>query len=100
MSLYLYGGEEYIILLPDTEIESSMMIAENIRQLVQLLVIKLPRHKELCVSVSMGVSMANMIIDNDIDIAINKADNAMYEAKRSGKNKVMRYAEVYGKKDS
>lgn len=90
-----YGGEEYIIVLPDTDLESSMKIAHNIRDLVEKMVIKLPREEELQVTISIGVSMANMIVDNDIDIAINKADNAMYEAKRSGKNKVCSYAENY-----
>lgn len=91
-----YGGEEYIILLPDTELESSMKIAHNIKDLVEKMVIDLPQEKELRVTISIGVSMANMIIDKDIDTAISKADNAMYEAKRSGKNKVCSYAEDYG----
>jgi len=90
-----YGGEEYIIILPDTGMESSMKIAHNIRQLVEDTVIKLPKKKELSVTISIGVSMANMIVDNDIEIAINKADNAMYEAKRSGKNRVVMYKEKY-----
>jgi diguanylate cyclase (GGDEF)-like protein len=93
-----YGGEEYIILLPDTDIKSSMKIAHNIRQLVENLLIKLPRDKELKVTISIGVSMANMIVDNDIEIAINKADNAMYEAKRAGKNRVVQYTEEYESK--
>ena len=88
-----YGGEEYIILLPNTDLESSMKIAEKIRELVEEMVIKLPQEKRLRVTISIGVSMANMIVDNDIEIAINKADNAMYEAKRSGKNKVVAYKE-------
>lgn len=90
-----YGGEEYIILLPETELVVSMKLAEKVRELVENLVIKLPKEKELRVSISIGVSMANMIVDNNIEIAINKADNAMYEAKRSGKNKVVSYSEQY-----
>ncbi len=90
-----YGGEEYIIILPDISLESSMKIAENIRELVEEMIIELPSEKELRVTTSIGVAMANMIVDNDIEIVINKADNAMYEAKRSGKNKVCSYAESY-----
>lgn len=33
-------------------------------------------------------------VDSDIEIAINRADNALYESKRSGKNKVRSYAEI------
>ena len=64
-------------------------------ELVEKMLINLPREKELRVTISIGVAMANMIVDNDIEIVINKADNAMYEAKRSGKNKVCSYAESY-----
>ena len=90
-----YGGEEYIIILPDTDLESSMKIAENIRGLVEEKVIKLLKEKELRITISVGVSMVNTVVDNDIEIAVNKADNAMYEAKRSGKNKVVSYTENY-----
>ena len=90
-----YGGEEYIIILPDVGLEMSMKIAENIREVIEEMIIKLPTEKELRVTTSIGVAMANMIVDNDIEIVINKADNAMYEAKRSGKNKVCSYAESY-----
>lgn len=90
-----YGGEEYIIILTDTDLESSVNIAENIRGLVEQKVIKLLKDKELRITISVGVSMVNTIIDNDIEIAVNKADNAMYEAKRSGKNKVVSYTENY-----
>ena len=75
-----------------------MKIAHNVRQLVENLLIKLPREKELKVTISIGVAMANMIVDNDIEIAINKADNAMYEAKRAGKNRVVQYTEDYESK--
>ncbi|RLA69788.1 MAG: hypothetical protein DRG09_04930 [Epsilonproteobacteria bacterium] len=95
-----YGGEEYIIIFPGTDLESSMKIAENIRKLVEDMIINLPREKELRVTISIGVSIANMIVDNDIEIAINKADNAMYEAKRSGKNKVVNYVEKYLEEES
>jgi diguanylate cyclase (GGDEF)-like protein len=90
-----FGGEEYIILLPDTDLESSTQTAQNIRELVEKMVITYDQHKQLQVTISVGVSMVDMITDNDIEIAINKADNALYEAKRSGKNKVVSYKENY-----
>ncbi|MEN8727347.1 MAG: diguanylate cyclase, partial [Sulfurovum sp.] len=90
-----FGGEEYIILLPDTDLESSMKISETIRDLVEKMVTTYDKDKELLVTISIGVAMADFIIDNDIEIAINRADNALYEAKRSGKNKVCSYTENY-----
>jgi len=88
-----YGGEEYIILLPDTELESSKQVAENIRALVEDMVITYDKNKELRVTISIGVSMVDLKSDSDIEVAINKADNALYEAKRSGKNRVVAYKE-------
>jgi len=90
-----FGGEEYIILLPDTDMESSMQIAETIRGLVENMVITYDQDKKLQVTISVGVAMADVIEDDDIEISINRADNALYEAKRSGKNKVRSYAENY-----
>lgn len=90
-----FGGEEYIILLPDTDMESSMQIAESIRKLVENMVITYDQDKKLQVTISVGVAMSDIIEDDDIEIAINRADNALYEAKRSGKNKVRSYAENY-----
>lgn len=87
-----FGGEEYIILLPDTGLESSMEIAETIRELVDNMIISYDQNKELQVTISIGVSMADMIADANIEVAINKADNALYEAKRSGKNKVVAFS--------
>ena len=90
-----FGGEEYITLLPNTELESSMHLAQTIRELVEKMVIIYDQDKELKVTISIGVSMVDIVVDNDIEVAINKADNALYEAKRSGKNKVCSYAENY-----
>ncbi|UPT76789.1 diguanylate cyclase [Sulfurovum sp. XGS-02] len=90
-----FGGEEYIILLPDTDLESSMQIAQNIWELVEKMVITYDQERQLQVTISVGVSMVDLVADNNIEVAINKADNALYEAKRSGKNKVVAYKEKY-----
>jgi diguanylate cyclase (GGDEF)-like protein len=86
-----YGGEEYIILLPNTGIESSIHIADNIRKSVEEMVTLYDENKELKVTISVGVSMTDVMSDKAIETSINKADNALYEAKRSGKNKVVKY---------
>ena len=87
-----YGGEEYMILLPQGTIEISMKIAENIRELVEQLTIELEHERVLSTTISIGISETNTLVDSNIEIAINKADNALYEAKRSGKNKVLVYS--------
>jgi len=90
-----FGGEEYIILLPDTGKEGSMIIAEEIRKRVEKMVIPYDNDKELQVTISIGIAMVDLKHDTHMETAINKADNALYEAKRSGKNRVVDYADRY-----
>jgi len=95
-----YGGEEYMILLPQGNVETSMKIAESIRERVAQLTIELEDERVLRTTISIGISETNSLVDSNIETAINKADNALYEAKRSGKNKVCSYAESYEREES
>ena len=90
-----FGGEEYIILLPHTDIESSEKVAHTIRKLVEESAVLLDNNERLKVTVSLGVSAVNMKKDIDMEVAIHRADNALYEAKKSGKNKVVTYSGTY-----
>lgn len=76
-----YGGEEFVVLLPDTPCDQAHALAESIRQQVEELG---------AVTVSIGV--ASMLASRD-EIApeelIRVADAAMYDAKRSGRNRVI-----------
>jgi len=75
-----YGGEEMVILVTDTEVDASEL-AERIRARVE---------SETIVTVSMGYSYYRKNIT--ADELIKQADEAMYKAKTSGKNKVVAYA--------
>ena len=88
-----FGGEEYIVLLLDTDLQNSMKIAQNIRELAEKMVIVYDHDKQLQVTISIGVSNVDLATDEDIEVAINKADNALYDAKRSGKNRVVAFKE-------
>lgn len=90
-----FGGEEFIILFPYTKFNDAVLLVEDIRKSVEDTVIALESDQVLCVTASAGVSSVDISIDKDIEVAVNKADNALYEAKRSGKNKVVSYKEEY-----
>lgn len=75
-----YGGEEMVVLVTDTEVDASEL-AERIRARVEA---------ETIVTVSMGYSYFRKNIT--ADELIKQADEAMYKAKTSGKNKVVAYA--------
>lgn len=82
-----YGGEEFSILLPETNIEGAHALAEGLREKIETS--RFVFQNELIkVTVSIGCSM---LIDTDKTATdlIKRADEKLYEAKRSGRNRVM-----------
>ncbi len=84
-----YGGEEFAVILPHTTKRDALVIAERIRADVDEYKRMVKPFKEWP-TISLGVSEFPNDA-NDIDELINKADSAMYHAKRTGKNKVVIY---------
>jgi diguanylate cyclase (GGDEF)-like protein len=82
-----FGGEEFVILLPDTSLAEALIIAEKLRKIIEELKIKV-KNSYLGVTVSMGIATINRAQDQSIEDIIKRADNALYMAKNSGKNKV------------
>lgn len=86
-----YGGEEFAIVLPETGLEGAKLAAERIRKRVEDHIFRAYDEK-LKLTISAGIA----IYPNDADHAseiVERADEALYKAKRSGKNVVC----VYGK---
>jgi diguanylate cyclase (GGDEF)-like protein len=82
-----YGGEELSLILPHTDLEGAHAIAERIRTAVgSLRVARTDGRGVLRVTASLGVAAAT---DGDKDALIADADDALYEAKRSGKNRTV-----------
>lgn len=78
-----WGGEEFMVLLPDTEITAASFIAELIRQCFENT--SFPKARTQTVSV--GVSQANE--EDTLDSLCMRVDDALYKAKKTGKNKVV-----------
>lgn len=81
-----YGGEELIVLLPETDRPSSMDVAERLRNTVAATPIKV-FDKEIYVTVSIGVATQDENT-TDLETLIARADQAMYIAKHKGRNRV------------
>lgn len=81
-----YGGEEFAILLPETDHENAEQVAERIRKKVAETVFTAYDEK-LTMTISAGVSVYPDVGQEPWEI-IDKADRALYEAKKSGKNLV------------
>lgn len=81
------GGEEFLILLPETVMEGGCSMAETLRREVERLAITLDNGTELRFTISLGVAEVNSD-DRNFDAAMTRADAALYEAKESGRNRV------------
>jgi diguanylate cyclase (GGDEF)-like protein len=85
-----YGGEEFVVLLPNTEIEEAIQLASCIQNTVQKL--KMPTAYTLAseyVSLSVGVSCLIPDEKTTAKTLVKKADDALYEAKKQGRNRVV-----------
>lgn len=81
------GGEEFAVLLPETESARAVEVAERLRLSVESA--DLPLDGNLSVKIHVSIGVASMISPNDnIDVLLHRADTALYEAKNSGRNRV------------
>ncbi len=93
-----YGGEEFAVLLPDTDPAEALRIAEKIRLAVASRAIAHERSAHGCVTISAGVASVNPLSEPDAARLVTRADLALYEAKRLGRNKVVTYGEELAEK--
>lgn len=84
-----FGGEEFIILLPETTAEDAEKLADRIRSKVENSSVPLSDGKELRYTVSIGVAQVDLSVDENIEPAIKRADEALYRAKEEGRNRVV-----------
>ena len=87
-----YGGEEFIVLLPNVNKEKAMNMAEKIRANVEDAKILGDKRK---VTISIGIAMSDYESLNNEEI-IERADQALYKAKHEGKNRYIFWEKDYG----
>ncbi len=78
-----YGGEEFLVLLPETDVKAARVVAEKIRNTVSQL-----RFADPHVSVTVSAGVAEAEKSETYESLINRADAKLYLAKRNGKNRV------------
>ena len=81
-----FGGEEFVILLPTTDIELAIEVAEKLRKQTEDFFIALESNKSLKFTISLGVSSVDLENEVSIEQALKRADDALYEAKNGGRN--------------
>ena len=83
-----YGGEEFVVALPDTHLDGAMQVAELIRERVALRGLVHAYHSHGSVTVSIGVALSDDPDVRSLAELIAKADRALYRAKAEGRNAV------------
>lgn len=83
-----FGGEEFIVLMPSTNIHDTYVVAERVRKAIEKLAVPTP-HGELSVTISLGVSVVTE--ESTDETIIKQADQALYMSKEGGRNRTTMY---------
>ncbi len=87
-----YGGDEFVILLPETGLDHCMQLADRLCSEFQNKPLKI-NQREISISLSLGLASMQGNEHLALDTLLNRADEALYEAKKKGRNQVF----VWGK---
>ena len=82
-----YGGEEFVIVAPDTSLENANLVAERIRQTLRETPVE-SSSGPLYVAASFGVSAYPVCGAANVETLVEQCDEAMYRAKRNGRDRV------------
>ena len=86
-----YGGEEFTVLLPNTDLSGARIIAENIRQAIELSSFR--KEQEIVrVTVSIGLASLRLHAPDSPQQILDFADSALYNSKDAGRNRVLSYS--------
>ena len=77
------GGEEFVILMPNTDIAGGMIVAERLRKNIEMLNFN---HEDETIKITISLGVAECLENDTIDNMLKKSDKALYEAKNSGRN--------------
>ena len=81
-----FGGEEFVVLLVDANLENALLVAERLRNNIEQLVIMTERGP-VSVTVSIGVAQGNSR-STTLDALLQHADQVLYDAKEKGRNRI------------
>jgi two-component system cell cycle response regulator len=84
-----FGGEEFVVMMPDTDVEFASLVAERLRNSVETTPFAISREPhELNVTISVGIAGSDPERDT-AEALLHRADQALYRAKREGRNRVV-----------
>jgi two-component system, cell cycle response regulator len=84
-----YGGEEFVVVMPDTDIAFAYTVSERLRQQIETTPFEISRTPG-ALSITISIGIAGWTGENDTaEALLHRADQALYSAKRTGRNKVV-----------
>jgi diguanylate cyclase len=83
-----FGGEEYVILLPETTLSGALSVAENIRSAIEKTRIKRLETDEAISQVMVSIGVARYLPGESTDQLLDRADAALYTSKSKGRNRI------------
>jgi len=89
-----YGGEEFMVLLPETGIEDAAVFVERVRREVSRRAFDVGRDEPLHMTISAGVASCPHPTIDSVEIMVGLADEALYAAKKGGRDRVVRFDEI------
>jgi diguanylate cyclase len=84
-----FGGEEFLVLLPNTQLEGAITVAEAIRRRIEALRLVRKNDNFALAPFTISLGVAKRRGNDDRDSLVERADKALYQAKSSGRNQVM-----------
>ncbi|HSX50000.1 MAG TPA: GGDEF domain-containing protein, partial [Cellvibrio sp.] len=79
-----YGGEEFVALMPETDSETALAVLEKVRSVIASASFN---YKEQSMSITLSVGLTEFKTNDDLESAFERADQALYSAKSSGRNR-------------
>lgn len=86
-TVFRFGGEEFVVILTETDMKQSEIPLERFRKTIETLDLTY-QNQQINITVSIGACQLDQSIGNKEEF-LQKADNALYDAKNSGRNKVV-----------
>jgi diguanylate cyclase len=88
--LYRYGGEEFLVCLPAATQEAGLLVLERMRAAIAALGLATPAGKPVPVTATFG--LAELSADLSVEESLDRADTALYDGKRAGRNRVIAWS--------
>ena len=85
-----FGGEEFILILPETSMDNAFIVCENIRKAVEKLQVRNTKTGDIIEAITSSFGIAAHRFDEPASDLVDRCDNALYKAKQNGRNKTVK----------